>query len=279
MEYSTPSRRLYPCRDGAVSAMVAPLVPRPQDTGNAMRDREPEVCEQTLNALLDGELLPAEEAGIWSALEGDPARTRRLARLRGLKHQVREAYRDPPFPSGGMRQPAPRRAVGWAAVATSLLLLGSTIGWYLHPVLEAQRFALIDPDGRGARPATALGGELRIVLHLQEPDQTQVGDLLDEVEAMLLAYHDRRELLRVEVVANGEGLALLRERLTEHRARVRALARRYPNLAFVACQNTIDRLRVERGIEVVLLPEAQLTRSGVNHLVRRQQEGWVYIQV
>jgi intracellular sulfur oxidation DsrE/DsrF family protein len=108
---------------------------------------------------------------------------------------------------------------------------------------------------------------------------TAAGELLNEIEALLVEYRAAQAPLRVEVVAHGDGLDVLRTQLSAHRARVQAMADHYQNLTFVACQNTIDRLQVEQGVEVVLLPQARLTESGVDHVVRRQQQGWVYIRV
>jgi len=36
---------------------------------------------------------------------------------------------------------------------------------------------------------------------------------------------------------------------------------------------------VERGIEVKLIPDAEVIDSGVSHVVKRQREGWSYIRV
>jgi intracellular sulfur oxidation DsrE/DsrF family protein len=41
----------------------------------------------------------------------------------------------------------------------------------------------------------------------------------------------------------------------------------------------MDRLRVEQGIEVRLIPDAEVIDSGVDHVVTRQKEGWSYIRV
>jgi intracellular sulfur oxidation DsrE/DsrF family protein len=48
---------------------------------------------------------------------------------------------------------------------------------------------------------------------------------------------------------------------------------------FVACQNTIDRLKREQGVIAQLLPEAVVIDSAVAQIMRRQQQGWAYIQV
>lgn len=144
---------------------------------------------------------------------------------------------------------------------------------------ERECLVVLDGDGRGQAPATAAGDALRLVFHLTAPEQTVAGDLLDEVERLLVSYRAEGRPLRVEVVSHGDGLALLRDRLSAHKARIRALARRFDNLTFVACLNTIERMRTEHGIEVVLVPEAEVTRSGVSRVVRRQREGWAYIRV
>jgi len=47
----------------------------------------------------------------------------------------------------------------------------------------------------------------------------------------------------------------------------------------VACANTVHRVEVKEGTEVVLLPNAELTESGVAHVVQRQKEGWAYIRI
>ena len=145
--------------------------------------------------------------------------------------------------------------------------------------VERNRFVVLDADGRGQTPATAANDETRIVFHLTNADPLVAAELLDEVEGMLAAYQADHRPLRVEVVSHSEGLDLLRESLSGHKERIHQLAVRFPNLAFVACKNTIDRLRVERGIEVKLIPDAEVIDSGVSHVVKRQKEGWSYIRV
>lgn len=242
--------------------------------------REP-LSEERLQALLDNEFSPEEGAELLARVRADGDMRQRACELRMLKDTVRLAYREVPPPPRAWRRG--RRSRGWwPSIAAALLMLvtGVVAGWQLHWVSgSAERFALLDPQGRGAQPAQVHGEEMRIVFHLTNPDMTVAGDLLDEVEAMLEQHEQAQRPLRVEIVAHGEGLGLLRARLSAHQDRIRALADRYHNLTFVACRNTIERLRVEQGVEVVLLPQAQLATSGVDHVARRQQEGWVYIRV
>jgi intracellular sulfur oxidation DsrE/DsrF family protein len=48
---------------------------------------------------------------------------------------------------------------------------------------------------------------------------------------------------------------------------------------FEACKNSIDRLRRDKGIVAKLLPGVVVIDSGVAQLMRRQNQGWAYIQV
>jgi intracellular sulfur oxidation DsrE/DsrF family protein len=232
-----------------------------------------------LNAYIDGELSPDQQAELIEAMQRDPQLARRACELENLRKQVRLAYADPPPPArpsaGRQRWHAGRWAAGFLLVA-----LGGLIGWLANePPSQPGRLVLLDSAGRGQAPAAADSPETRIVFHLTDPAQTVAGELLDEVERLLISFEEEGRPLRVEVISHGEGLGLLRERLSAHKARIRALARRFDNLTFVACLNTMERLRSEQGIEVQLVPEAEVTRSGVSRVVRRQREGWAYIRV
>jgi len=239
--------------------------------------------ELELNAFIDGELSADQQAELLEAMHEDPELARQVCELGQLKAQLRLAYAYPPKPQ---QRVAAKVRASWRAIAASvsLLAVGVVSGWLLHantPEARAQgeRFVVLDPDGRGQAPATADEEETRIVFHLTNPDQTVAGELLDEVEGMLRAYEADGRRLRVEVVSHSEGLDLLRERLSQHKQRIHQLAGEYENLTFVACRNTMDRLRVEHGIEVKLVPDAEVIDSGVNHVVKRQKEGWSYIRV
>ncbi|MBT8429555.1 MAG: hypothetical protein KJN79_06545 [Gammaproteobacteria bacterium] len=236
-----------------------------------------------LNAYIDGELSPDQQAELLESMRSDPELARQACELGQLKAQVRLAYADPPKPQ---RRGVAKVGASWQSIAAGfvLLALGLVSGWGLHAHapglgIQGDRFVVLDPEGRGQAPAVTEGDETRIVFHLTNPDQTLAGELLDDVESMLAAYQSDGRPLRIEVVGHSEGLGLLRERLSQHKERIHQLAGQYANLTFVACQNTINRLKVERGIEVKLVPDAEVIDSGVSHVVKRQKEGWSYIRV
>lgn len=235
--------------------------------------------ELEISAYVDGELTPEERIEFLTAMRAEPELLREACELNNLKSQLQLAYANPPglaeVGRTGKRSP-------WAALAagTAMLAAGLFGGWVLGTAPHnSDRFVMLDAQGRGQVPATAESPETRIVVHLTNPDQAVAGELLDDVEHMLRAYQEEGQPLRVEIVSHGEGLDLLRSRLSEHQERISALAQTFGNLTFVACKNTIDRVEVSQGIEVHMLPEAEVTESGVNHVVKRQKEGWTYIRV
>jgi intracellular sulfur oxidation DsrE/DsrF family protein len=232
-----------------------------------------------LNAYIDGELTPEERLEVLDALQHDPELAREACELNNLKNQLQLAYANPP---GLSSCSARQRGPAWMAVAASILMLvaGLAGGWIMgNDEATKDRLVLLDADGRGQAPATADSDETRIVFHLTTADQFRAAELLDDVEDMLKAYKAEGKPLRVEIVSNGDGLDFLRTQLSMFKDRIHEMAQRYHNLTFVACKNTIDRVKVRRGIEVNIVPDAEIINSGVDYVVKRQKEGWIYIRV
>ena len=232
-----------------------------------------------INAYVDGELTTEERMELLTAMQRDPELARMACATSTLKNQLQLAYANPPGLDPGSRNRfRPTRLT--LAASLVMLVAGLFGGWLVgHSPNGTDRFVMLDSDGRGQAPATADSTETRIVFHVTSADQSADGELLDDVEQMLNAYQQEGKPLRVEIVTNGDGLDLLRERLSHYRAKIHQLASKYKNLTFVACKNTIDRVQVSEGVEVHILPDAEITGSGVDHVVKRQKEGWVYIRV
>jgi len=119
----------------------------------------------------------------------------------------------------------------------------------------------------------------KVLIHLARDDADQLSQALDDIESTLKHYREIRQSARLEVVVNGKGLELVRTDTSAFAARIQRLQREYDNLTFAACQNTIDRLAREQGIIVRLLPGVITIDSGMAEIMRRQNQGWTYLQV
>jgi intracellular sulfur oxidation DsrE/DsrF family protein len=88
----------------------------------------------------------------------------------------------------------------------------------------------------------------------------------------------RQPAARIEIVVNSYGLDLLRADVTPLANRVETMARRHANLSFVACGQTVARLKRD-GAKVELLPVALTASSAINEIMTRMGQGWVYVKV
>jgi len=56
------------------------------------------------------------------------------------------------------------------------------------------------------------------------------------------------------------------------------MKKNYDSLAFVACNNTLAKLKQE-GKPTDLLAEAEVAPSAVQYVVKRLQQGWQYVAI
>jgi intracellular sulfur oxidation DsrE/DsrF family protein len=102
--------------------------------------------------------------------------------------------------------------------------------------LAAQpRGAALD-ESTGAMP----GLVIKVLFHLNSNDRDLIKQSLQDVESALKLYRRTGQRARIQIVANGEGLDLLRVGASPYPQTVQRMLQEYDNLQFVACQNTIE---------------------------------------
>ncbi len=246
------------------------------------------ISDETLNAFVDDQLAADERGDVFEAINRDRHLTERACELTRLRSMVQFGYRDCPKPK--RLRPAPRHSHLLRGVAAVLLLLtGAAFGWLLHPgaggsgVLDEGTLARIARhDGsflvsRVGAPVPAHGVR-HVLLHLTSSSPKRMEMALNEVQELMGMFP--RDQLQVEVVTNAGGVNLLRANVSPYKARVEELMRRYPNLTFLACSNTVARLKRELGPHAVdLIPDTRVGPTAVHEIVTRLQEGWIYIKV
>ncbi len=235
--------------------------------------------EEFLNAFVDDQLAHDEKSRVYHEINQDEALSHEVCQLSKVRDLVQLAYKNPPPAPSGLTFKLPARRIGMGMAAGFALVVVGLLGWMAlkPPISEA-------PATRTA-PATLLAGAtgqdisvVKVLMHLNEGLPERVEKTLNEVESLLQFYRSTNQIARIEVVANGDGIDLLRRDASVDPERVERMQKEYDNLTFVACQNTIDRLQREHGITTHLLPGVVVSDSGVAHLMRRQHQGWTYIQ-
>jgi uncharacterized protein len=225
--------------------------------------------DEFLNSFVDDQLGAEEKSRAYLEMQQDEALSREICELRKVSDLVRLAYRDVPPPPARRRGVALRSTSIAAGVA---LAFGVALGWLMHePATKADAHA---------RLAMAGGDQqMKVLIHISDGHKEHLKDALDEIENLAHYYRANGQNARIEVVTNGEGLNLLRADVSPYGKRIARLQKDYDNVVFEACQNTLDTLRADRGVVARLLPGVTVIDSGVAQIMRRQQQGWAYVQV
>jgi len=236
-------------------------------------NKDDKISEEQLNAFLDGELEPEERSCLFNEAERSDDLDQRLCQQRKLKELVQHAYRDVPAPKRRLTgRPTSTGLVGLAMVASLFLVIGFTTGMFMRGYL--------DPTLRqGGNTVTGntqgVAATENYILHVVSGEPEQMKLALQKAQELLSAARPGNPR-QVEVVANDQGLDLLRSDITPFSKEINALANE--DVIFYACAKAIQRLE-EKGIEVQLVPEAIPGYTALDRVVIRMKDGWQYIKI
>jgi intracellular sulfur oxidation DsrE/DsrF family protein len=245
------------------------------------------ISDEQLNAFIDSQLGPEEQEMVFEALKQDEALSQKACKIHRLQDMVRHAYAElPPTPARKVRRS--HGFIGKALAASVLLVVGAGAGWLAHstqariphePQLKQASYERQELDAfQTVQLMSAQDMQQNVVLHITTSNPQKLAYALDEVDSLLGSYKARGLSIRLEVVANGDGMALLRSDVSPYPQRTQELIHKYDNLAVLACANTLKWLQ-DQGVKADVLPDVGLTKSGLERVVDRLQEGWLYIKV
>ena len=237
-------------------------------------NRDNKISEELINAFVDNQMTLDDKEELYSQISENKELNRQVCEIRKVRDLMQTAYRDiPQPPSGTSRSRNLDSGNGWRNVAAAVVLsIGVVVGWQISRAEFPNLNHYLASADKNTDP-------VKILFHLNSDKPENVNEALSEVKSVLAYYKRIGQKARIEFVANGSGLDLLRRDTTTHAKEIAELQRLYPNLRFVACHNTIDRLKREHGITAHLLKGVAVIDSGVAQIMRRQQQGWAYIQV
>ncbi len=242
---------------------------------------------ETLNAYIDGELDPAQSAKLELRLRADLPLRRRLLELRRVRELVNTSFRsEPPAVVTAPCRPAlSRRArITIQAIAASLLLaVGISMGINWRPAANDDFLSMLPKDAQTIRPShldlQTPADEVRAIFHVASADPEKIRATLDHVEKLVRSYAGKQKRLHVELVANADGLNLLRVGKSPAADQVAYIQKNYGNVRFLACGKTIQRIQAEKGVPVKLLPNVEVASSALDQIILRLRQGWTYIRV
>ncbi|MCG8426372.1 MAG: hypothetical protein MI754_03330 [Chromatiales bacterium] len=232
--------------------------------------------DELINAFVDGELSQSERAELLSAAAQSKELSHRICQAQRLKEMVKTAY-----PENGEDRSVSRSANGksWLGYVAASILGAVSMSLFFtatKPPIGTPPQVAIDKDVQHLLQDTE--SSQPVVFHISSDNPVPAQALFEQLEYLLREYANNNRPIRVEVVANNQGLRLLQKGRSPFAQRVAALHSRYPNLIFAACGNTMERMQRESGETIEVLPQAVIVRSGVSFVTRRQQQGWAYIK-
>lgn len=231
---------------------------------------------EQLNAYLDGELDVAEMTQLEQQLQQDTELRAHLRQLQDTRRLYRQAFAADTTRSQPQRTTRPRLAIA----ASLLLALGGLLGWKMHgsfspPDLSPTPHGVVSLD---SALTSNVNESARIIMHIGSNKDADLQNTVESAEYLLADYMVSNKPLRLEIIANADGLDLLRNDKSPMKERLLELQKHYPNLALLACGKTIARLKRENGIDAPLLPGVIVVPSALDQIIHRLREDWAYIR-
>jgi intracellular sulfur oxidation DsrE/DsrF family protein len=238
------------------------------------------VSDEQLNALLDKELDANEEAQLIQAIATNEDLQQRYEALRKTKSLFVQAYDEVPSPlllpqkSNWTLRPA---ALGIAA--SIMLLVGLYLGWLFEPFVPHNSAAHSTPDR--IRSLAEINPNLpqssTILLHISTADKARVDHDLQMVKTLLTNASKKNKPLKLEVVANVDGINILRKG-SPYAGEINSLSEQFSNVRFLACGIAKKTAALKEGKPIELIPEAVDIPAALDEILKRLKEGWTYVK-
>jgi len=236
------------------------------------------VSEEMLNAYLDNELDEKDTRFIELQIQNNAELQHRVEQLQDIKIKIRASYASVSPPVRHEIRPCRKRNLLPSSLAASLILsVGLASGWYTHGYInmttENNSSHLLGIKLEQLKPQ-----DNKIIIHLAQNDSALFDEALTKAESLLIRFDEMNQQGEVHILANSYGMDLLRKDKTPYQKRISNMMLKYNNVEFVACTNTIKRLK-SAGKYIELLQGVKVHGPVINEIISSLQNGWTYIKV
>lgn len=236
------------------------------------------ISEEMINAFIDDELDQQDRFAIKEAMQNDTELRARIESLCALKKTVKLSYQQLPVVDGrssGNYSVTDSRMQHVAMV--TVLTVGLLLGWLARGEYgsgeHSEAYAnTIQLDTQVAEQSS------KVILHVSSSEPDKLNYTLQQISRIIAQYKSHKMDFEIEVVANASGIDLLRDDVSPYKQEIIDVMDRYQNVTFIACNNAIDRLRLQ-GIEPRFITHTRTGVTAVDQIVKRLQQGWVYLKV
>ena len=238
------------------------------------------ISDEYLSSFIDNQLESSEKIQAYQTISQSDNLKDRVCDMRGLKEVIQHAYKQPP----PYMQPPLKRRFRWARVQPALiaslfLVLGAASGWMTHGWTNNSP---TEPDISVNQQISAISDTAttvrKVIVHVSQSQPVKLQAALDETESLLDSYKRNNQQIQVELIANKQGVNLLRANVSIYENRISLMQKKYPNLNFMVCGKSLGKMR-KQGEIVQLLPHTGVATSAADQINKRLQEGWGYVRI
>lgn len=111
----------------------------------------------------------------------------------------------------------------------------------------------------------------KVIFHANEEEK--INQIYNNIMNLMDDLEENNKDLKIEIVANGQGVGSFRKDDKGYGERVRDLLNMDVKIAI--CSNTLKKFDFK---EDEFLKEIIFVRSGIGELVKKQAQGWIYIK-
>jgi len=118
----------------------------------------------------------------------------------------------------------------------------------------------------------------RLALQISDNDAAKMNAVLNVAANVSKYYSDKAEEVEIEIIAFNAGLNMLRQDKSPVLTRLKSFKQGMPNVAFKACENTLDAMTRNEGKEPPLVENADRVPAGVVTLIELAEKGWTIVR-
>jgi intracellular sulfur oxidation DsrE/DsrF family protein len=144
-------------------------------------------------------------------------------------------------------------------------------------MLRTSLIALVSLLTLALTPASALEKH-RLALQISDDDAAKMNAVLNVAANVSKYYSDKGEEIEIQVVAFNAGLNMLRQDKSPVLTRLQSFKQGMPNVAFKACENTLEAMTRKEGKEPPLVENAERVKAGVVTLIELGEQGWTIVR-
>jgi uncharacterized protein len=118
----------------------------------------------------------------------------------------------------------------------------------------------------------------RLALQISDNDAVKMNAVLNVAANVSKYYSDKGEEIDIQIIAFNAGLNMLRQDKSPVLTRLKSFKDGMPNVAFKACENTLEAMTRNEGKEPPLVENADRVPAGVVTLMELGEKGWTIVR-